>query len=64
METTEENNKNKKERKISLSYLLKSFGENINKLEEASLVDEKGIKDLRAIHEKAVKGWIGLTFKM
>lgn len=56
--------KEKKKQKISVSYTLKAFGGNISKLKEAKMITDEDAKTLEKIHDKAVKTWIGMEFKM
>ena len=52
----------KKQQKVSISYTLKSFKENIKKLSEAKIVDEKDSETLKSIYIKAKEHWIGQEF--
>ncbi len=59
----EEEVKPKKKQKISVSYTLKSFGNNVKKLKEAKLITEIEEVMLKEMHVKLVKTWVGLEFK-
>jgi len=48
-----------KERAVSKSYTVKSFGIAVKKLIETKLVDEKDGKTLKEIHTKVVKQFMG-----
>lgn len=54
----------KKKQKVSVSYTLKAFGNNINKLIDEKIVTKEDGQKLKEVHEKAVKYWIGLQFKL
>lgn len=47
----------KKKQKISVTYTLKSFSENIKKLKELELLDEETTKILEEVHAKVVNNW-------
>lgn len=54
--------KEKKEQKVSISYTLKSFSENIRKLRDNKIVTKEEADKLEEIQKKAVQTWIGLEF--
>ncbi len=61
---TQEEPKEKKKQKVSISYTLKSFGENIKKLEENKIINIEDAKVLKEIHKKAIQYWIGTQFEI
>lgn len=54
----------KKEQKISVSYTLKAFSNNIKKMHEAKLLTKEEEQELLKIHTTAVHRWIGLEFEV
>lgn len=50
----------KKKQKVSISYTLKSFKENIRKLVTEKIITVEDGEALKQIHRKAVEHWIGL----
>lgn len=56
--------KSKKEQKVSISYTLKSFGENIKKFEEAKLATKEEVEEVKKLHKTLVERWIGLEFNL
>jgi len=63
METKKEA-KAPKTQKVSISYTLKSFSNNITKLTENKIITKEEGETLTKIKDKAVKTWIGLEFNM
>ncbi len=53
-----------KKQKISVSYTLKSFANNANKLKEAKMITEEEYTKLALLHENMVKTWIGISMSM
>lgn len=56
------NAKEVKKQKVSISYTLKSFSNNITKLEDEKIITKEEGTVLKEIRDKAVKHWIGLEF--
>lgn len=54
----------KKTQKISISYTLKAFANNIKKMHDAKLLTKEEETELLKIHNTAVKRWIGLEFEI
>lgn len=52
----------KKKQKISVSYTLKAFANNIKKMHEAKLLTKEEEKNLSELHKIVVHRWIGLEF--
>lgn len=52
----------KKEQKISVTYTLKSFGENIKKLRKEELISEEDTKTLETIKMRIITAWTHKTF--
>lgn len=61
-ETTEV--KETKKQKISTSYTIKAFANNINKMQEAKLITKEEQQQLLELHNTIVHRWIGLEFKL
>lgn len=61
METTENEKEMEpvKKQKVSISYLLRSVKENIEKLKSESLITEAEYKTLTAIRQGAMRKWMG-----
>ena len=52
----------KKEQKISVSYTVKSFANNINKMVEAKMVTEEEQKQLKELHKSITQRWLNQGF--
>ena len=44
--------------KISPSYTIRAFGENIKKLKQLKLVEGEDLEKLKELHEKVIMNWI------
>lgn len=52
----------KKQQAVSVSYTLKSQGENIRKLKEAGVLTEKAHAEWLKLHTEAVQAWTKTEF--
>lgn len=57
-----EQTKTKKKQKVSVSYTLKAFGKNIEKLKEMGLIDAKQDVELKKIKENVIENYIKKEF--
>lgn len=58
VETIDKEINSTKKQKTSKSYLIRSLGIAIKKLEETGLSEEKDLKELREIHKRATEKYI------
>lgn len=54
----------KRKQKISVSYTLTAFANNVKRMEEAKLITQEELQIIKQIYNKAIEHWIGTEMKL